>query len=167
MNREVRTVRPFQIGDSLDQVLEDAFFRFVADECPAGGRIQVDDVEDYPRRRAELAWTSEEGFEHFKTSISNAVAAIGIDLGALALLVTAATGYLKITEVVFRHPLSDLDSLPTTVNLSNPRPKALRTGFHGANVVAYLLLIRDIDPQPLRPWRKGALRISGGSYCGE
>lgn len=155
MSREVRTVRPFQIGDSLDRVLEDAVFRFGADECSAGSRIQVDDVDDYRRRRAELAWASEDGFEYFKTSISNMVAAIGIDPGALALLVTTATGYLKITEVVFCHPLSDLDNLPAIVNLSDPRPKALRTGFHGANVAAYLLLIEDIDPQPLRPWRKG------------
>lgn len=155
MSREVRTVRPFQIGDSLDRVLEYAVLRFGADECPAGSRIQVDDADDYLRRRAELVWASEEGFENFKMSLSNAVAAIGIDPGALALLVTAATGYLKITEVVFRHPLSDLDNLPAIVNLSDPRPKALRAGFHGANVVAYLLLTEDIDLRPLRPWRKG------------
>ena len=155
MSREVRTVRPFQIGDSLDRVLEDVVFQFGSDECSAGGRIQVNDVDDYCRRRAELAWASEEGFEYFKISVSNAVAAIGIDPGALALLVTVATGYLKITEVVFRHPLSDLDNLSAIVNLSDPRPKALRTGFHGAKVAAYLLLTEDIDPQPLRPWRKG------------
>lgn len=155
MSREVRTVRPFQIGDSLDQVLEGTVFRFGADECSAGGRIQVDNADDYCRRRAELVWASEEGFEYFKTSLSNAVAAIGIDPGTLALLVTAATGYLKITEVVFCHSLSDLDNLSAIVNLSDPRPEALRTGFHGAKVAAYLLLIEDIDPQPLRPWRKG------------
>ncbi len=154
MSREVRTVRPFQIRDSLDRVLESAVLRFGADECLAGSRIQFDDVDDYRRRRAELAW-HQEGFDYFKTSVSDAVEEIGIDPGALALLVTAATGYLKITEVVFRHPLSDLDNLSAIVNLSDPRPKALRTGFHGAKVVAYLLLTEDIDPQPLRPWRKG------------
>lgn len=155
MSWEVRTVRPFQIGDSLERVLEDTVFRFGADECPAGGRIQVDDIDDYHRRQAELAWSSEHEFECFKISLSDMIAEIGIDPGALALLVTISTSYLKISEVCFSHPLSDLDSLPATVNLSNPRPKALRTGFHGANVAAYLLLTEDIDPLPLRPWRKG------------
>ena len=155
MSREVRTVRPFQIGDSLDRVLEDVVFRFGTDECSAGGRIQVDDVDDYHRRQAELAWSSEHEFECFKTSLSDMVAEIGIDPGALALFVTVSTSYLKITEVVFRHQLSDLDGLPAIANMSDPRPKALRAGFHRANVAAYLLLTKDIDPQPLRPWRKG------------
>ena len=155
MNREKRTVRPFWVGDSLAKVLEGAVFRFGSDECYTKNSIEVDNPDEYCRRRAELAWVPECGIKSFKEALSEGVAATGIDPTALALLITASTGYLKITEVVFEHSLSDIKGLPATVNLSTSRPKALRAGFHGATITAYLLLTRDIKPSPLRPWRKG------------
>ena len=155
MNREVRTIRPFQVGDSFDRFLDDVILRFGSERCVAKGRIEVDDPNDYCRRPAEIIWSPEASFDYFKAAISRGVKYLGIDPSAVSLLITASSNYLKITETIFDHPVSALESLPIRVSLSHPRPKALSTGFHGGVVIAYLLLTKDIERHALRPWRKG------------
>lgn len=155
VNREVRTIRPFQVDYDLTRILDDVILRFGSEKCAAKGRIEVDDSNDYCRRPAEIIWASEHEFDYFKAVISRGVANLGIDSNAVSLLITASSNYLRITEIIFNHPVSDLERLPIRVNLSNPRRKALSTGFHGGVIIAYLLLTKDIERHVLRPWRKG------------
>lgn len=155
MNREVRTIRPFEVDDSLARVLDDVILRFGNEKCAAKGRIEVDGPNDYCRRPAEIIWASEYEFDYFKAVISRGVKILGIDLSAVSLMITASSSYLKITEIIFNHPVSAIERLPIKVNLSNPRPKALSTGFHGGVIDAYLLLTKEAETQALRPWRKG------------
>lgn len=155
MNREVRTIRPFEVDDSLARVLDNVILRFGSEKCAAKGRIEVDGPNDYCRRPAEIIWASEYEFDYFKAVISRGVKILGIDLSAVSLMITASSSYLKITEIIFNHPISAIERLPMKVNLSNPRPKALSTGFHGGVIDAYLLLTKEAEPQALRPWRKG------------
>ncbi len=156
MNREVRTIRPFQVDDSLTRVLDDVILRFGSEICAAKGRIEVDDPNDYCRRPAEIIWASEYDFNNFKGDISRGLTNLGIDdLSAVSLLITASSSYLGFTEIIFDHPVSALERLPIRVKLTNPRPKALSTGFHGGVIIVYLLLTRNIERHVLRPWRKG------------
>lgn len=171
VNREVRTIRPFQVEDALAQILDDVVLRFGSEECTAKGRIEIDDPNDYRRRPAEIIWASEFEFDYFKSTISRGITNLGIDPRDVSLLITASSSYLRITEIIFDHPISALKRLPIRVNLinikpgdlgtgpfvnlSNPRPKALSTGFHGGVITAYLLLTKDIERHLLRPWRKG------------
>ncbi len=155
MNREVRVIRPFDIGVSIAQVLDGTRLRFGSDECGPSGRITAKDPDDYGRRHAELIWTSESNFNAFQQLLTDGAAEAQIDPVALSLLVTANTSYLKASQAIFSHPLSDLENLPPRVKLSDPRPVALQTGFHGSTIAAYLLLAKDLEPRPLSPWRKG------------
>lgn len=170
MSREVRTIRPFEVEDALARILDDVVLRFGNEECVAQGRIEVDDPNDYRRRLAEIIWASEDEFNYFKAAIYRGVTNLGIDPRDVSLLITASSGYLKITEIIFDHPVSAIERLPIRVdlsnlrpeasstglvNISNPRPKALSTGFHGGVIAAYLLLTKDTERQLLRPWRKG------------
>ena len=156
MNREVRTIRPFWVDDSLTRILDDVILRFGSEKCVAKGRIEVDDPNDYCRRPAEIIWASEDDFNYFKSAISEGLENLGIDdLSAVSLLITASSSYLSFTEIIFDHPVSVLERLPIKVNLTNPRPKALSTGFHGGVIIVYLLLTRNIERHVLRPWRKG------------
>lgn len=158
MNREVREVRPFRVAQELSDVLDDAVLRFGTEMCQSGSSILFeDDPSLFGKQPAVLSWKAE-GDHHtrFQIELGAAVARAGIDRSALSLLITARNRYLKITHVVFDHPLSDLDSLPSSVALDTPpRPAALTTGVHGAVVEVYLLLNRTIGPEPLKPWRKG------------
>ena len=69
---------------------------------------------------------------------------------------TAATPYLKITNVVYQESCMNLDAMPRVVALTEPdRPEAFCAPHHGGTVHVFLLLARALEPLPLRPWRRG------------
>ncbi len=157
MNREIREIRPFE-GIDLGQILDHVTVGFGEHTCRAGSSITFqEDSLWFGQQTAVLHWGSEEkSLDQFRADLTGGVSQAGLDLSALSLLVTINSPYLKISDVVFDRPLSDLDSLPATVNLHRPpRPRALTAGVNGAVVTTYLLLNRTIGAQPLQPWRKG------------
>ena len=156
MSREVRTVRPFKISRSFDQLFSKAKLHFGDRTCEPDARITVDKPELHTYKKAELHWTSEDSFESFKNALANGVAEQDIDRSVLALLVTVTTPYLKITNAIRQVSLSDLDAVDRVVVLTEPDPPlALRTPYHGATVDGCLLLTRTIARRPLSPWRRG------------
>ena len=157
MSSETRTVRPFAISRTLTNVLSSAVFRFGGDKCEAGGRITVLEPELHVQKRAEIQWTSDDqSFGTFRKALVESAAADGFDPPALALLVTAATPYLKITNVVYQESCMNLDAMPRVVALTEPdRPEVFCAPHHGATVHVFLLLARALEPMPLRPWRRG------------
>ena len=130
---------------------------FGSDTCEAGGRVTIFEPELHVRKRAEIHWTpDDESFEAFRKTLAEGAAADGFDRSALALLVIAATPYLKITNVVHQASCANLDAMARIVALTEPdRPEALCAPHHGARVDIFLLLARALEPQPLRPWRRG------------
>ena len=157
MSSETRKVRPFAISKSLANVLSKAVFRFGSDTCKAGGRITILDPELHVRKRAEIQWTpDDESFGAFRRTLAEGAVADGFDRSGLTLLVLATTPYLKITNVVQEVSCANLDAMPRVVALTEPdRPEAFCAPHHGATVDVFLLLARALDPQPLRPWRRG------------
>ena len=155
MSRETRTVRPF-LRTSLDESLREVTFRFGDQTCEADRGITVDDAESFAINTGEIIWTPEVRFEGFKDDLRAGATELEIDLPALGLLAVASTSYIKRSEVVHLCPLDDLDRLTRVTDITaGARPVALRTGFHGAVVEVYLVLLRTLAKRPLRPWRKG------------
>ena len=157
MSSETRTVRPFAISSSLANVFSSAELRFGSDTCKAGGRVTIFDPELHVRKRAEIHWApDDESFETFRTTLAEGAAAAGIDRSALALVVIAATPYLKIANVVHQASCANLGALARVAALTEPdRPEALSAPHHGATVDIFLLLERGLEPRPLHPWRRG------------
>ena len=157
MSSETRTVRPFAISTSLATVLSQTVLRFGNDTCEAGGRVTIFDPELHARKRAEIRWTpDDESFEAFRRALADGAAANGLDRSALALLVTVATPYLKITNIVHQASCANLDAIARVVVLTQPnRPDAFCAPHHGATAEVFLLLARALEPLPLRPWRRG------------
>ena len=155
MSKETRTVRPFHTA-TLGAILDGIVFRFGEKECSAAGSILVDNPEEFTRSRGEIIWAQEHEFDEFKRALVEGAADLGIELSALGLFVTASTTYLKRTQEVFRCPLNNLESLErVTLITPRDRPVALQTGFHGAVLDTYLVLLRELEKLPLFPWRKG------------
>ncbi len=158
MNREIREIRPFQAARDLGHVLDRAVLSFGSELCGAGSSVLFEeDPSLFRKQPTVLSWVTEEDHHtQFQIDLATAVSQVGIDRSALSLLIMARNSYLNLSQVVFEHRLSDLDSLPSSVALDTPpRPAALTTGVHGAVVEAYLLLNRTIGAEPLKPWRKG------------
>ena len=155
MSRETRTVRPFR-SRSLENVLDGVRFRFGEEECEPGGSILVDDPETFARNRGEIIWAPVDDFAVFKRRVRESSVRLEVDPSALGLLVTASTTFIRRTQIVLLRSLDDLESLDrVTLITRSERPIALRTGFHGAVVEAYVLLLRRLPRRPLQPWRKG------------
>ena len=157
MSRETRIVRPFVLGDRLDRCLSGMVLQFGALRCEPGGKILMEDPDEYLRSTLRLTWeASESRFAAFRKTLLRGLADHGIEPDAVALVAIAHTRYLKIASILIHHPVSRLNSLGRElVFRSNERPRALRTSTHGATVTAYLALTQSIEPVPLRPWRKG------------
>lgn len=157
MNREVRIVRPFLVPQEFEWALESTRLQMGSQTCYPNSRIVVRAQEDFLRTKPELMWAeTDEEFGKFKENISKGIANIGIDPSELDLLATAYTSYLKITDIFFCHPLSELNTLQSSLKLSSAkRPDALQASTHGAVVTLYIVLRRDLSPEPLTPWRKG------------
>ncbi len=157
MSRETRIVKPFVLGNRLDRCLDDVRVQFGAKRCEPGGSILVDDPDQYMRSVPKLSWSDDDvQFNAFKDELTAALTRQDIKLDAAALVVTAYTNYLKITDVLVNRPVCQIDALEREACFHQPeRPKALQASTHGATVTAYLVLSRSIKRVPLRPWRKG------------
>ena len=117
----------------------------------------MEDPDEYLRAKPRLTWEEDDDrFAAFRERVLQGLADHGIEPDAAALVVTAHTGYLKIVSILVYHLVSDLDRLERESIFDGPeRLKALRASTHGATVTAHLALIKNIEPVPLRPWRKG------------
>ena len=158
MNRETRTVRPFIVAGRLASALEDVRFNLGSVSCEPDGRILMQDPDEYLRAEPVLTWAQDDpAFDGFRGALTEEIAKNRIEPVAASLIVTAHAPYLKLTDLVFSHPLSELSSLSRALTLrGDRRPAALRANTHGAVITAYIALNREMpDAGSLRPWRKG------------
>ena len=158
MNRETRTVRPFIVEGRLASALEGVRFNLGRASCEPGGRILVQDADEYLRAEPVLTWALDDpAFERFRRVLTDEIVRNRIEPVAASLIVTAHAPYLKLTDVVVSQPLSELCSLPRTLTLRGERSwPALWANSHGAVISAYIALNREMPHAgSLRPWRKG------------
>lgn len=154
MNREMRTVRPFDVPPILERVLDQTLLGFGDLDCRADERITVDDPADFLRRDAQIRWAGDDpGFASFRRAVASGIKDLEIDPANAALLVQVRSRYLGMTEELLRHPLNDLDSLQRICAF--PECKGFRAAHRGFVVTAWILLSRSIDRRSARPWRKG------------
>lgn len=156
MSTETRTIRPYDGLAEFEWALSQSLLHFGGDLCPADSSIAVSiDFHTFMLRKVVLEWAQEDSFDDFVKSLARGADAIGIDRADLSLRVFAKSSYLKLVDFVYERRLSELDDLPAHIDLSDPRPRALRAPRSGFTVEAYVLLDRSLEPGPLRPWRKG------------
>lgn len=158
MNRETRTVRPFKVEGRLASALEGVRFNLGRVSCEPGGRILLQDPDEYLRAEPVLKWAQNDpAFDQFRSVLTEEIAKNQIEPDAASLIVTAHAPYLKLTDLVVSHPLSELRSLPRKLPLRDRRgPAALWANSHGAVITAYVVLNREMPhADRLRPWRKG------------
>lgn len=158
MNRETRTVRPFIVEGRLASALDGVRFNLGRATCKPGGRILVQDPDEYLRAEPVLTWAQDDpAFDGFRGALTEGIARNRIEPVAASLIVTAQAPYLKLTDVVVSHPLSELPSLPRRLTLRGTGgPAALWANTHGAVITAYVALDREMpEAGSLRPWLRG------------
>lgn len=157
MSSERRIVRPFNLGSGLARCLEGARAHVGARMCEPGGKIFLNHTDSFRRFVPSLSWSKDETeFRRFKTELRKELQEHNIRSDAACLVVTAYTNYLKITDVLLLQPVDKIDTLQRVSSFDGADcGRALQARIHGAELTAYLVLSRDIEQKPLRPWRKG------------
>ena len=154
MSAETRTFRPFNVDDRLSESLSQAEFSYGDLRCGVGERILIED-QSFGMRTPTLSWSPEHQFEGFKRDLATGAAATGIDVSHLCLMVIARSSYLKVSEVVYFHPLAELKGIDREIRLGESddgsRRHAFSTETHCATVDAFVTLHRSLPTAPLRP----------------
>ena len=156
MSSEQRTIRPFAGLDAFQEIFNQ--FRLIV----GTDRVEPDDAirltrEGFVLRPVSLELSAtDELFELSILGLGRRSAELGFQLSDLELVITASSPYLKIADIVTRHPLSRFSELERSVSLTSPtRPRALHALHSGCTIDAYLCLASDLPQLPLRPWRRG------------
>jgi hypothetical protein len=158
MSRETRTIRPFVGLVELPAVLEATALHFGQDKCLANEGITVDLLpHEFMRKPVLIEWASDdEAFETFKDRIAAEAGAANFDTADLSLVLVASSSFLKVADIVFECPVTELWRLARVIDLTQTdRYPAFSAPFTGFTVDAYLLLSRSGRPEPLRPYLRG------------
>ncbi len=151
MSRELRVVPPFDLPTGLLEALETSVLHFGDVDCASGGRVVVEDRDSFYRPNVSISWARDH--RGFLRCLDQGLKEISLQPTDTTLLVQVQTRYLGLTQEALHRSLRDLQALEPTTDLANC--EALRAGNRGVRIRAYLLLNRNVEPQPFRPWRKG------------
>ena len=156
MSGESRTFRPFSIDGRLSGLLEQAEFSYGDLRCGVGERVLIED-RSFGMRTPTVTWAPVHRFEQFKHDLAAGAAATGIGASDLCLVVTARSGFLKLYETAYCHPLADIAGISREIRLGDrldgSRREVFSTETHGATVDAYVALRHTLPTAPLRPSR--------------
>lgn len=171
MSGETRTFRPFRVDARLSGVFKRTEFFYGDLSCTNGGRVLLED-SSFGKRTPAIEWAAKERFEDFKHDLTAGAIDTGIDPSHLCLVVVARSSYLKLSEVVYSHSLDDVAAIDRRVELGvrpdGSRRDAFSADTHSATVDAYVVLLRSLPRNALRPHRQAAwlARASFRIVCG-
>lgn len=157
MSTEHRVHRPFVVDASLESALARVKLRCGDQHCLPNGRISLSRASFlYYTPILELAG-DEAQLTEFRRTLRDALASSGLVPELASIVVSARSGYLKSTDVLYRLTLDALDELPASLALvTEDRLPALAAPHHGCDIVVSVVLAQDTDgKEPSRPRAKG------------
>jgi len=156
MSTEQRDVRPFGSVGAFDALLRHALVIVGAESVENGGRLILEeDVFVRSNVVLRLAKDSSVVADAFAAAKAD-LADLDLTVGDLEFAVVLSSGYLKISEIRHRMPLSELVDAGADLSLSLPtRPLALRSPHSGCAIEVSIHLATEHAQKPLRPWRLG------------
>jgi hypothetical protein len=154
MSVERRRFRPFDVPAPVARFLDDARLLIGTDSdeyVESSSRRVVDPVELRSGAFSLEIARDDVTFTDLLEAASDAATKYAD--GVVDLVIVASTSYLKLSEIVRRTPLDQVERVMQLTNGAVPRP--FRAIHHGCDVEAYLLLSDGRNETPLEPWRKG------------
>lgn len=157
MNSEQREIRPFRSVSRI-QGATSGWTLVVGDSTvESGASIDLNRV-DFQTAHVDLEIAADdEGVAHLAEDLRRHTAHIGLPPESVDVVVFASTPRLKLVQRLYRVGLDQLDGAPEKIMLAGPthRPAPFEGRFGGVVIDAYVLLAHQLEPAPLRPWRKG------------
>lgn len=155
MNTEEQVVRPYEGLDRISGALDGCHLMFGPHRVDPAKILRVSDHEFLNLPAALWVARDEDSLDAFHTDLYEGLAACEVEPVDAELVVVVSTPRLKIADVAVRHSL-DKPLLSPHIGLTpDARPAPFKAPTGGARVDVYVALGRDLDPAPLRAWRKG------------
>lgn len=161
MSAENRTVRPFQGLGRLERVLDNAVLYFGPDRIAANGYIDLDvGYHEYLLRPVRLSLCEDRtSWPSVTARIQEGLEEAELEPSVVELLAVARSAFLKYADIVLCLPASALlrerSAEFDLTSISGGRAKAFSTPWSGFWLDLYLAVSKDLDPAPLKPWRRG------------
>lgn len=157
MSSERRTIRPYRGVDRVQAALEQVSLRLGDRALVDGSRASVPTTA-YLADRLELVFAGDDDeFALWRKEVVEAVEATGLAVEDAALVLVTSSSRLKLAEVAWRKSVKDLATGQRyeTIATANARPESLCAPFGGCLAELFVVLDRELTPQPLRPHRRG------------
>ena len=134
MSKETRTIRPFVGLAGVESILEEAVVYFGQEPCLAG-QSMVSDLapHEFLLRPVRLHWApDQEAHDIFRERLLDEVVRTDMAPEELSLVAVASSPYLKLSDIVLKHPVADLDFLERVQELTgDPRQRVFSTPYNG------------------------------------
>jgi hypothetical protein len=150
-------VRPFRRATEFDRAFAGCSMLFGL-TCVEPGRRGVVSATRFQTDQVRLRLApSAKGLHRVAKALTTGAAELDIAPDELDMVLVASTPRLKLAEIVWRCPLTDLGSGSHDIKIGDgdARPAALQAIHGGAQFDLYLALRVEQQRRPLHPWRKG------------
>ena len=155
VSRESRTVRPFNLNHHLASSLDAVTIMYDDQVIENGGHISVGE-ERQSGDNISVNWASNDSsLNKFISDLSDGCEESRIPQDALSLIVIASAKYLKRTEILFEVHLSKVKCLKMSSTFQLRQNSVLSAIHHEREISVVLVMNKNLEPAPLRPWRKG------------
>lgn len=157
MSSEERIIRPYEGVERIARVLDYCVVKMTSQhhiESNSTKRLVASEYLAFPVQ----LWLAENeaGMDALTRELSEGLAQADLDASDVEVVVLLSTGGLKLAEIVWRSGAKELAGASPHIDISgDPRRAPLCMPFGGCRIDVYVLLSKDLEEAPLRPWRKG------------
>ncbi len=157
MTSEQRVVRPYAGLESVQRRLTRLRLEFAGQSLSASGRLSVA-VTVFLAERITIVTGSDE--QQRRTNVAELLEAVeqaGFAAHQVDLALVLGAPRLRVQQVAWRTPIDELDRHGQRIDVggAGARPVALAAPFGGCDATLAVVLADDLDPRPLRPFRRG------------
>ncbi len=155
MSSEQRDIRPFGSAATFDHALSQLRVQMNGSIMEPRGRLSMPAISFLTEPMTLRLGLDQPSANETVVALTMATAETHLEQSDLEMLVVASTKRLKAAEIVRRIALDELTAAPIEIARGSDRPVALQAPFGGCQLDIYIALREQLEPAPLRPWRRG------------
>jgi hypothetical protein len=157
MTTATREIRPFGSFGVLEEFVHAVCIEVGSDVLSNDSSLVLSEYEyRHVPVSVQLA-ASDAAFEQSLHDVMKELQENELSPSDISLIVNLYSGFLKISEFPFNALFADLGKTGRIISLTSAgcRPDALLAAKSGCQIEVAAVLSKQLEPKPLRPWRKG------------
>lgn len=159
MTSSRRAVRPYRGVHKFQQAIGGFRLRVTNREMEPGHRVVLQSTEVMAAPVALFLAPDNDAFADTITALHEACSEANVPPESLELAVVGKARRVRLAEVLWRKPLSDVAEEDRVLNFATgdtaSRPPSLSCPHSGCDIAVYVALKDQLEKMPLRPWQRG------------